>query len=103
MRATLFLNAASHKAATTLHGVMPTAELQFLLEQRDGSDQLLFGSAPPEPNAIFLLELMAVLASLRKLQPLLKGARAPVFTDNDASRHALVKGDSSATTARWIA
>ena len=59
----LFLVDAPHKVATTLHGVMPTAELQFLIEQRADSGQLLFGSAPPEPNAIFLLELMAALAS----------------------------------------
>ena len=98
----LFLATNPDMAMMTLYGVMPRAEMQFLLEQHTDSGQLLFGPAPSEPNAIFLLELMAVLASLRKMQPLLRDARVMLFIDNNAALHALVKGDSSVPMARWI-
>ena len=101
--ATLVPADVPRKAAIALRGVMPTAELQFLLETHADSAHVLFGSAPAGPNAIFLFAMMAARASLRKHQPLLKDARALIFIDNDASRHALINGDSIATMARWIA
>ena len=89
-------------AAPTLRGCVPAEELRFLLEPRLGDDQLLFGFGSPEPNAIYLLELMAALASPRKLRPLLKNARLVISIDNEASKSALIKGDSSAAMPRWI-
>ena len=91
------------KAAMTLHGQVSAAELQFLMKSHTDCGQLLFGSSPSEPIGIPLLDLMAALASLRKLHPLLKDARMAIVIDNDASRHALARGDSRVTMARWIA
>ena len=100
--ATLILADNPRTAVLTLSGVIPAAEHTNLLQPRYDDDQELFGFAMPEPNAIYLLELFAVLASLRKLRPLLRYARLVIFIDNEAAKSALIKGDSSSTMARWI-
>ena len=76
----MLLPSNPHKAAIALHG-------KVLLEPLD---------------VIFQLELLAALAALRRLQRMLKDARAIIFIDNDAARHALVRGDARTPLARWI-
>ena len=100
--ATLVLADNPRTAVLTLSGVVPAEELTSLLYPRLDDDQDLFGFALPQPNAIYLLELFAVLASLRKLSPLLQYARLVIFIDNEAAKSALIKGDSGSTMARWI-